>query len=175
MPHPPSSMHGGGGRRQSDRSRRRGSPPPNVTDPALYLAIKRKIRAKLRPDQRWGAYHSGMLVTTYKREWQKRHPGQSAGAAYRGPKPAPDTKLKRWYQEKWVDVCAWPTRKPCGRARAADGAPFPFCRPSKRITGSTPKTVQELTPAERQRACRTKRASPRKRMSPLRRRRDSGK
>ena len=140
------------------------SPAPlNVSQPALYLRIKARIRARLKPGQAWGAYHSGMLVQQYKR----------AGGTYRTARPIASSStsreragssLARWYKERWVDVCAWPARRPCGRASAARG-PFPYCRPSVRVTGRTPRTVQQLSAAERKRRCATKRRSPSRRVT----------
>ena len=133
------------------------SPAPlNVSQPALYLRIKARIRARLKPGQAWGAYHSGMLVQQYKR----------AGGTYRTARPiaAKPSNLARWYKERWVDVCAWPARRPCGRASAEHG-PFPYCRPSVRVTGRTPRTVQQLSAAERKRRCATKRRSPARRVT----------
>ena len=131
--------------------------PPNVSAPALYLRIKARIRARLRPGQRWGAYHSGMLVQAYKR----------AGGTYREARPlraARRSNLARWYREKWVDVCAWPARRACGRASAARG-PFPYCRPSVRVSARTPRLVQDLSGAERRRRCAAKRRSPSRRVT----------
>ena len=135
------------------------SPAPlNVSNPKLYLRIKARIRARLKPDQRWGAYHSGMLVQQYKR----------AGGTYREARPLRrrrrrDGNLARWYREKWVDVCAWPARKACGRGSASKG-PFPYCRPSVQVDARTPRTVQSLSPAQRRARCAAKRRSPRRRV-----------
>ena len=144
--------------RKTSRAKKPKNPSPaplNVSQPALYLRIKARIRARLKPGQAWGAYHSGMLVQQYKR----------AGGTYRAARPiaAPSrlhkrsgSDLARWYKERWVDVCAWPARRPCGRASASRG-PFPYCRPSVRVTGRTPRTVQQLSAAERRRRCAAKR------------------
>ena len=53
--------------------------------------------------------------------------------------------LKRWFKENWVDV---KTGKPCGR-RKGEKRGTPYCRPKKRISSKTPKTVSELTSKER--------------------------
>ena len=146
------------GKKQA-RSPSKPSPaPPNVSHPKLYLRLKAKIRARLKPHQRWGAYHSGMLVQAYKR----------AGGTYREARPLrsssrPRGNLERWYREKWVDVCAWPARRPCGRASSARG-PFPYCRPSVRVSARTPRTVQQLSTEERKRRCAAKRRSPSRRI-----------
>jgi len=44
--------------------------------------------------------------------------------------------LKRWFKEKWIDVR---TGKPCGRKKGEKRG-VPYCRPSKRVSGKTPKT-----------------------------------
>ena len=53
--------------------------------------------------------------------------------------------LKRWFKEKWIDVR---TGKPCGR-RKGEKRGTPYCRPSKRISSKTAKTVGEMTAAEK--------------------------
>ena len=53
--------------------------------------------------------------------------------------------LKRWFDEKWVDV---KTGKPCGRQKGEKRKGYPACRPSKRINRKTPKTEPEMTKAE---------------------------
>ena len=63
--------------------------------------------------------------------------------------------LTRWFKEKWVDV---KTGKPCGRSKGEKRG-YPACRPSKRISGKTPKTVGEMTAAEKARFKREKTSS----------------
>ena len=115
--------------------------PDNVRNPTLYRTVKAEIRRKLQPGQRWGAHHSGRLVQTYKMR----------GGTYSGTKPA-HSNLRRWYQEKWIDVCYWPQRKACSSNQKG----FPYCRPSARVNSRTPTTVQELTAAQRKQRCRRK-------------------
>ena len=50
--------------------------------------------------------------------------------------------LKRWFDEKWVDV---KTGKKCCRGANEKGRPYTACRPSKRISKKTPKTRDELS------------------------------
>ena len=45
--------------------------------------------------------------------------------------------LKRWFKEGWIDV---KTGKPCGRKKGEKRG-TPYCRPSKRVSSKTPKTV----------------------------------
>ena len=54
--------------------------------------------------------------------------------------------LKRWFDEKWVDV---KTGKKCGRGTNEKGRPYPACRPSKRVSSKTPKTTKEMTSEEK--------------------------
>ena len=53
--------------------------------------------------------------------------------------------LKRWFKEEWTDV---KTGKPCGRSEGENRG-TPYCRPKKRISGETPKTVSEMSPEEK--------------------------
>ena len=54
--------------------------------------------------------------------------------------------LKRWFKEEWVDV---KPGKPCGRKKGEKRKGYPACRPKKRVSKDTPKTVGELGPKKR--------------------------
>lgn len=123
--------------------------PSNVVNKRLYLSIKAKIKKSVK-GRRWGAYDSGRLVREYK----------AKGGKYSGGKGKTD--LGRWYKEKWVDACAWPKRKSCGRKTAAKIA---YCRPSKRVDSKTPRLVQSLSKAQRKSRCTKKKRSPMKRVN----------
>tara|TARA_R100000426_G_scaffold20959_1_gene18037 strand:- start:973 stop:1230 length:258 start_codon:yes stop_codon:yes gene_type:complete len=64
--------------------------------------------------------------------------------------------LGRWFAEKWVDV---KTGKPCGRSKGEKRKGYPACRPSKRISSKTPKTIGEMSKKEKSRFKRTKTSS----------------
>jgi hypothetical protein len=116
--------------------------PKNVVNKKLYLSIKNKIKKSIK-GRRWGAYDSGRLVKMYK----------NSGGKYTGKKGK--TNLGRWYSEKWIDACAWPKRKSCGRKTKSSIA---YCRPSKRIDSKTPMLIQSLTRSQiRSRCARKKR------------------
>ena len=66
--------------------------------------------------------------------------------------------LKRWFDEKWVDV---KTGKPCGRQKGEKRAGYPACRPSKRVSSKTPKTTQEMSSREKLKFKKTKTSSKR--------------
>jgi hypothetical protein len=53
--------------------------------------------------------------------------------------------LKRWFKEEWTDVR---TGKPCGRSKG-ESRGVPYCRPKKRISSATPKTISEMSSAEK--------------------------
>tara|TARA_Y100001934_G_C11919957_1_gene570715 strand:+ start:111 stop:383 length:273 start_codon:yes stop_codon:yes gene_type:complete len=53
--------------------------------------------------------------------------------------------LRRWHFERWVDER---TGKPCGRKKGEKRG-TPYCRPSKRVSSSTPKTSKEMSAAEK--------------------------
>ena len=138
--------------------------PDNVKNPKLYLKIKAKIQKDVKAkNRRWGAYDSGRLVREYKQ----------SGGKYSGTKVTKVTKksktssikssnLDRWYREKWIDACAWPKRKSCGRTKASIKSKVTYCRPSKVIDSNTPKTVQELTKAQIKKRCAKKSKNPKK-------------
>ena len=123
--------------------------PDNVVNKALYAKIKAKIKRSIK-GRRWGAYDSGRLVREYK----------AKGGKYRGGKGK--TNLGRWYKEKWVDACAWPKRKSCGRKTKEKIA---YCRPSVKVDSKTPKLVQDLTKAQIKSRCAKKKKSPMKRVT----------
>lgn len=123
--------------------------PSNVVNKKLYMSVKAKIKRSIK-GRRWGAYDSGRLVREYK----------AKGGKYSGGKGKTD--LGRWYKEKWVDACAWPKRKPCGRKNPAKIA---YCRPSKRVDSKTPKLVQTLSKTQRKSRCTKKKRSPMKRVN----------
>ena len=56
--------------------------------------------------------------------------------------------LKRWFDEKWVDV---KTGKDCGRGKDEKGRPYPACRPSKSVSSKKPKTTGEMSSKEKAR------------------------
>ena len=122
--------------------------PKNVVNKKLYLSIKNKIKKSIK-GRRWGAYDSGRLVKMYK----------NAGGKYKGPKGK--TNLNRWYNEKWIDACAWPKRKSCGRKTKSSIA---YCRPSKRVDSKTPRLIQSLSRAQIKSRCSRKKKNPKKRI-----------
>ena len=61
----------------------------------------------------------------------------------------------RWFKENWVDV---KTGKPCGRQKGEKRG-YPACRPSKRVSSKTPKTVGEMSASEKARFKREKTSS----------------
>ncbi len=65
--------------------------------------------------------------------------------------------LKRWFQEKWVDV---KTGKECGRKSASKSKrAYPACRPSVRVSSKTPKTKSEMSSNEKAKFKRNKTSS----------------
>jgi hypothetical protein len=126
------------------------SVPKNVVNKKLYLSIRNKLKKSIK-GRRWGAYDSGRLVKMYKKR----------GGKYSGKKGK--TNLGRWYKEKWVDACAWPKRKPCGRQTKSKIA---YCRPSKRVDSKTPKLIQSLSRSTIKSRCARKRKNPKKKINP---------
>ena len=119
---------------------------PTPTDKHLWNKAKARVKKRVKV---WpSAYASGQLVQEYKK----------MGGTFQGDRVSSD--LSRWYKEKWVDVCEWPKRVPCGRKTGDNKRSFPYCRPSVKVSKDTPKTVQDLTSKQRDKLCQKKRASP---------------
>ena len=124
--------------------------PPNVINKKLYIRIKEKIRKDVnKKKRRWGAYDSSRLVKLYKAD----------GGKYKNSVKY-DNKLNKWHQEKWVDACAWPKKKSCGRTQKDIKNKVTYCRPSVIVNSKTPKTVQELSKKEIKNRCNKKKKSP---------------
>lgn len=68
--------------------------------------------------------------------------------------------LKRWFDEKWENVC---NNKPCGRDKATL-KDYPYCRPTIRVNKNTPKLKSEFTNQELKKLCKEKQSRPLKRM-----------
>ena len=81
-------------------------------------------------------------------EWREK-------VAKSSPNPRAKGGLTRWFAENWVDV---KTGKPCGRSKGEKRG-YPACRPSKRVSSKTPKTVGEMTASEKARFKREKTSS----------------
>jgi hypothetical protein len=83
----------------------------------------------------------------------------------RSPKKSPrshSSGLNRWFREKWVNACS-PTKRPCGRSRSQRKG-YPYCRPTVRVSSTTPRTLQTFSKEELKRRCKSKRRDPRKKI-----------
>jgi hypothetical protein len=122
----------------------------------LYSRVKAEAKRKFKV---WpSAYASGWVVKEYKRR----------GGGYSGSKPGKSHGLGRWFEEQWINVCKLPKRVACGRPTAGTSEwkkKYPYCRPSRRVTKLTPRTVSELSSGEIKRRCSVKRKSPMKRVT----------
>ncbi len=108
---------------------------PTPTNKALYERIKKKVNAK---NPKHSAYRSGQYVKEYKK----------AGGKYSGEKPK-NKGLSRWFKEDW--------RTEKGKKTYKEGGTI--FRPTKRITKDTPTTMKELTPAQKKKAIKEKKAT----------------
>lgn len=107
----------------------------------IYKEVKKEADNKFKA--KTGIYKSAWIV----REYKKR------GGIFKGNKPK-NTGLKRWFKEEWVRVDPKTgktmmkngKRVPCGRSdkEMDKNVKKGLCRPYKRITKKTPKTVKEL-------------------------------
>lgn len=127
---------------------------PEPTDKALYNRVKATAKKKFKV---WpSAYASGWVVREYKRR----------GGKYTGKKNVREG-LARWFAEKWINVCKLPKKVACGRPKTSLSTwkkRYPYCRPSKRVSRSTPRTAKELSKEEIKRRCQRKRKSPMKKI-----------
>lgn len=73
----------------------------------------------------------------------------------RGKKPSSKTGLGRWFREKWKSQSG----EECG---SYTGKGEVKCRPSKRVTGKTPRTWGEMSKEEKRSAVRQKQEAKRK-------------
>lgn len=119
---------------------------PTPQNKILYEKVKKEAKKKFKV---WpSAYASGWLVKEYKKR----------GGKYKGKKEN-DTGLARWFAEKWINVCKLPKKVPCGRPKISISdwkKKYPYCRPSKKITTSTPRIASSLTKSEIKKKCAKK-------------------
>lgn len=73
---------------------------------------------------------------------------------FKGRKTEKGASLRRWFKEEWTDVR---TGKPCGRSEGEDRG-VPYCRPKKRISEDTPKTISEMSASEKAKKIKEKKA-----------------
>ena len=128
---------------------------PKPINTKLYEKVKKEGRKKFtKKGEKFKSSiaYSSWITRTYK----------SRGGKYSGNKS--ESKLNRWYKEKWVDVCKLPKKVPCQRASGSSLKNYPYCRPSVRVNKQTPKTIHEISKAELKRRCKQKRGSPTKTM-----------
>jgi hypothetical protein len=123
--------------------------PSVPTNKKLYNRIKKKVKARVKV---WpSAYASGQLVREYKRR----------GGKYKTKRKMSFGSLKRWFKEQWVDVCR-PKGKSyakCGR-KSSSRKGYPYCRPLKRVSKDTPRTVREIGKKKIKEMCKRKRKNP---------------
>jgi len=127
---------------------------PVPTNKRLYNQVKAEAKKKFKT---WpSAYGSAWLVKEYKRR----------GGSYSGKKSS-TSGISRWMDEKWINVCKLPKKVSCGRPKLSYSEwkkKYPYCRPSIRITKSTPTTYKEISKSEIKRRCSIKRKNPLKRV-----------
>ena len=119
----------------------------------LYEKVKSEAKEKFKV---WpSAYASGWVVKEYKRRSGK----------YSGKKSS-SRGISRWYKEKWINVCKLPKKVSCGRSKLSKKwkKNYPYCRPSKRVSKSTPRTASEISVREIKKRYSRKRRSPLKRL-----------
>jgi len=134
--------------------------PENVVNKSLYIRIKNELKRTMKT---WpSAYGSAQLVRKYK----------EAGGKYKGKKVGNTSGLQRWFAEKWIDVCAYPAIKSCGRPKGTYSSTtyqkdYPYCRPLRKVTSKSPTPVKSISKSKRKSLCSQKKRSPRRKSSPL--------
>jgi len=132
----------------------------------LYNRIKNKVkkRSKVWPS----AYASGQLVREYKSKGGKYRCSfgsskRSFGTSKRsfGSSKRSFGSLDRWFKEKWVNVCKRKGKgyAKCGRSKSSKKN-YPYCRPSKRVSSQTPRTVGEIGKSKLKQMCKRKNKKP---------------
>jgi hypothetical protein len=115
---------------------------PKPANERLYRYVKLLANKKFKSKS--GVYRSSWIV----REYKKR------GGTYTLRKSS-NSGLNRWYKEQWIDLNR-PIKDTrgriigyhkCGRtSKNTNGtSKYPLCRPSKRVSKHTPRTVSELS------------------------------
>ena len=113
----------------------------SVTDQKLYKRVKRAAGDKF--ESKTGIYKSAWIVREYKKRGGKFKRGSN--------KTSKKSGLKGWFKEKWIDLNR-PIRnrqgkvigyEACGRSNKKQA--YPLCRPSHRISRSTPRTYKEIS------------------------------
>jgi hypothetical protein len=126
----------------------RSAPPEWASQsPQLYKKVKREADERFKAPT--SVYKSAWIVAQYK----------ARGGVFPTQRPPSDTGLSRWFREEWVDVARAHGKSgalpPCGRT-ASEALPYPVCRPSKRVSQQTPRTVSEVEPDVLRRAAKEK-------------------
>ena len=102
------------------------------------------------------------------RSGQKRRSGSPKKSKKGSPKRTKaGQSMKRWQQEKWVDVCRKDKNgkhPPCGLRKGPNKKLYPYCRPSKKISNQTPRLASSLTSAQKKKMCQLKNKNPSKRV-----------
>jgi len=99
-----------------------------VKDKTLYESVKKKVYTDY---PKHSAYRSGLLVKKYKEAYLKKHKSKDA---YKGDKDI-NQGLSRWFREEWKNQ-----RGEEGYKQKGD-----IYRPTKKLNKHTPKTYNELS------------------------------
>tara|TARA_R100001163_G_scaffold51893_1_gene39272 strand:- start:9 stop:359 length:351 start_codon:yes stop_codon:yes gene_type:complete len=107
---------------------------PSPKNKKLYAKAKAKVIAK---NPKHSAYRSAQIVKEY-----KKMGGTYSGSRAKG-------KLTRWFKEDWRSQTGKKTYEKKGD----------IFRPTKRVSKDTPTTMKELTPAQKKKAMKEKKAT----------------
>ena len=112
------------------------TPSAIIADKLEYAKAVSRVKKRVA---RWpSAYASAMVVREYKKSMAAKKK-----AAYLGSR-SKATGLARWFAEKWIDI---KTGRPCGAVHTPWY--YPTCRPSRRVTKSTPVIADAIGAANK--------------------------
>jgi antibiotic biosynthesis monooxygenase (ABM) superfamily enzyme len=101
-------------------------------DKELYAIVKKEASELFTSPT--SVYRSAWIVRTYKLR------GGRYEKSISNDKP---TGLKRWFDEKWVDINR--PGKPCGRPKTnVQNGLYPLCRPTIKVTDKTPRLLEDI-------------------------------
>jgi len=155
------------------------------TNKSLYAKVKSEAKRKFKV---WpSAYASSWLVQEYKRRGGKysskrskkskrskrgsskrskrsnKRPSYKRGLSKSSKRGPSSSGLRRWYNEQWIDICKLPKIVKCGRKSTKSGK-YPVCRPLKRVTNKSPKSIKQIDKSKIKKLCSKKRSNPRKKI-----------
>lgn len=124
--------------------------PDKVINKKLYLKVKKEVYEQI---PKHSAYRSGVVMKTYKDKGGKidsKYESRSKG------------NLSKWFEEKWVNLTPYAEGLTKSRTAYKCGDTHPnqknksVCRPSVKVSDSTPSLAQNFSKAKIMKAAKLK-------------------